>query len=212
MGYNKVDLYAAKELGIKVFRVPNYSAESVSEFAVTLLMTLNRNVNKAINRVKQYNFNLDNLDGKAIIGSTVGVIGAGKIGQGFIRALKGMGANVLVYDNYAELNNPQLANDLGITFVPFTKLLKESDFISLHAPLLPSTKYMIDKDAVDLMKPGIVIINTARGELVDIEAILYGLDKNIIRGFGADVLDREEGRFYEDISANAKEYQALDPQ
>ncbi|VEU75206.1 D-lactate dehydrogenase [Mycoplasmopsis maculosa] len=212
MGYNKVDLFAAKELGINVFRVPNYSAESVSEFAVTLLMTLNRNVNKAIERVKQYNFNLDGLDGKSIIGSTVGVIGAGKIGQGFIRALKGMGARVLVYDAYSEQNLPNLAIELGFEYAPFTKILRESDFISLHAPSLPSTKYIIDKDAVNLMKKDVVIVNTARGDLVDIKAILYGLENNIIRGFGADVLDREEGRFYEDISKNAFEYKQQDPE
>ncbi|WP_027334621.1 2-hydroxyacid dehydrogenase [Mycoplasmopsis felifaucium] len=212
MGYNKVDLAKAEELGINVFRVPNYSAESVAEFAAALLMTLNRNISKAIQRVRNYNFSLDNLDGKAIYGSTVGVIGSGKIGQCFINIMKGMGAKILVFDTFCEANNPNLAKEMGFEFVPFTKLIKESDFISLHAPLLPSTKYIIDKDAVDLMKKGVIIINTARGELIDIKAALYGLENNIIRGLGCDVLDREEGRFYSDISKHAKEYEKIDPE
>lgn len=212
MGYNKVDLAKAEELGIHVFRVPNYSAESVAEFAATLLMTLNRCIPQAIERVKNYNFSLDGLEGKAIYGSTVGVIGSGKIGQCFIKIMKGVGAKILVFDTYCETHNPQLAKEMGFEFVPFTKLIKESDFISLHAPLLPSTKYIIDKDAVDLMKKGAIIINTARGELIDIPAALYGLDQKIIRGLGCDVLDREEGRFYSDISAHAREYIKNDPE
>lgn len=210
MGYNKIDLSTAEELGIHVFRVPNYSAESVAEFAFALLMSLNRNVIKATNRVKQYNFSLNQLDGKAIYGSTIGVIGAGKIGQCFIKIAKGMGANVIVFDTFCEANNPKLADELGFKFATFTQLIKQSDFISLHAPLLPSTKYLIDKDAIDLMKKGVVIINTARGELIDISAALYGLENGTIRGLGCDVLEREEGRFYNDISSQIKEYKKLD--
>ncbi|WP_027120899.1 2-hydroxyacid dehydrogenase [Mycoplasmopsis lipofaciens] len=212
MGYNNVDLKKAEELGIKVFRVPNYSAESIAEFATGTLMALNRNIVKAQNRVKKYNFSLNNLDGKTIIGSTVGVLGSGKIGQSFIKIMRGIGANVIVYDTYSEVHNPELANKLGFKYVQFTELLKRSDFISLHAPLLPSTKYIIDKEAVKLMKPGVIIINTARGELIEISAALYGLDNKIIRGMALDVLDREEGRFYEDISAYAKEYKKIDPE
>ncbi|UUD34993.1 2-hydroxyacid dehydrogenase [Mycoplasmopsis caviae] len=212
MGYNKVDLTKAAELGIKVFRVPNYSAESVAEFAAATLMAINRNIVKADRLVSKYNFSLNGLDGKAIYGSTVGVIGAGKIGQCFIKIMKGMGARVLVFDSYNEKHFPALASELGFEYVSFTKVIKESDFISLHAPLLPSTNHLIDKDAVKMMKKGVILVNTARGELIDIPGVLYGLKKGIIRGLASDVLEREEGRFYQDISVEAKEYKKNDPE
>lgn len=212
MGYNKVDLAKAAELGISVFRIPNYSAESVAEFAMGSLLSLNRKIIKANRRVLQYNFSLNGLDGLCIHGSTVGVIGAGKIGQAFIRIAKGMGAKVLVFDSFNEINYPQLAQEIGFEYTTLNKLLKESQFISLHAPLLPSTRYVLDDDAVKIMKPGVIIVNTARGELMDIKAMLNGLRKGIIGGLASDVLEREEGRFYEDISERAKEYQEIDPE
>ncbi|WP_036464252.1 2-hydroxyacid dehydrogenase [Mycoplasmopsis sturni] len=212
MGYNKVDIAKANELGIEVFRIFNYSAESVGEFAMTLLMTLNRNIVVANDRVRNYNFSLNGLDGRCINSSTIGVIGSGKIGQTFIKAAKGMGARVIVFDAFAQENFPDLAEKFGFEFVSLSTLLKESDFISLHAPLLPSTKYILDAEAVKIMKPGVVIINTSRGELMDITAMLEGLKSGIIRGLGTDVLEREEGRFYEDISAQKSEFEQMDPQ
>lgn len=113
MGYNRVDLKKAEELGISVFRVPNYSAETVGEHAVSLLMTLNRRLIKANRRVSHCDFSLNGLQGKAIFGSTVGVVGSGKIGQTFIKAMKGMGADVLVFDEFAQANFPQTADQLG---------------------------------------------------------------------------------------------------
>lgn len=113
MGYNRVDLKTAEKLGINVFRVPNYSAESVSEHAVSLLMAVNRNLTTAKSRTQAYDFTLNGLQGKAIHGSTVGVVGSGKIGQGFIKAMIGMGANVLVFDEFAQANFPQTAETLG---------------------------------------------------------------------------------------------------
>lgn len=212
MGYNKIDLAKAAELGISVFRVPNYSAESVAEFAAGTLLALNRNIVKAEKLVSKYNFSLNGLDGKAIHGSTVGVIGGGKIGQCFIRIMKGMGARILVFDAYNQKHFPNLATELGFEYASFTKVLKESDFISLHAPLLPSTTHLIDKDAVKMMKKGVILVNTARGELIDIPGVLYGLKKGIIRGLASDVLEREEGRFYQDISSEANEYKKNDPE
>lgn len=212
MGYNKVDLVKAQELGIQVFRIPNYSAESVAEFAMATLMTLNRKLVAASRRVKKYNFSLNGLDGMCVYGSTIGVIGAGKIGQCFINIARGMGARVLVFDIYSETNNPDLAKKMGFEYVTLTKLLKESDFISLHAPLLPSTKHMIDMDAVSIMKKGVIIVNTSRGELIDIKAAIKGLKNNTIAGLASDVLEREEGRFYEDVSTRAEEIQQMDPE
>ncbi|MEE3928061.1 2-hydroxyacid dehydrogenase [Mycoplasmopsis ciconiae] len=212
MGYNKVDLKKAKELGIEVFRVPNYSAESVAEFALSAMMALNRKIIEANLRVKNYNFSLNNLDGVSVSGSTVGVIGAGKIGQCFIKIVEAMGAKVLVFDTFNEINNPDLAKQMNFEYVSLTTLLKNSDFISLHAPLLPSTRYVLDLDAVNMMKKGVIIVNTARGELMDIKAMIYGLENNIIAGLASDVLEREEGRFYQDISNKIEEYKEIDPE
>ncbi|TNK96675.1 2-hydroxyacid dehydrogenase, partial [Mycoplasmopsis pullorum] len=208
----KVDLAKAAEVGIEVFRIPNYSAESVAEFAMSAMMSLNRKLIVASHRVKNYNFSLNGLDGLCVHGSTIGVIGGGKIGQAFIRIAKGMGAKVLVFDTFNETNFPYLADQLGFEYAPLTKLLKESDFISLHAPLLPSTRYVIDEDAIAIMKKGAVLVNTARGELMDIKAVIKGLKEGIISGLASDVLEREEGRFYEDISDKAEEYKKIDPE
>ena len=203
MGYNRVDLKTAKEIGLNAFRVPNYSAESVSEHAVSLLMSVNRRLTAANNRTTKYDFTLNGLQGKAIFGSTVGVVGSGKIGQGFIKAMKGMGANVIVFDEFAEKNFPQTATNLGFEWVTFDKMLAESDFISIHAPLLPSTKHMFNKEAFGKMKDGAILINAARGPLVDTTAMLEALKSGKLAGVGLDVLEREEGRFFFDRTADA---------
>lgn len=210
MGYNKIDLAYAQKCGIKVFRVPNYSAQSVAEFAVTTLMTLNRKIPTAISRVKKFNFSLDKLDGKAIYNSCVGVLGAGKIGQEFIKIMKGMRAKIVVYDEFMEKNSPELALKLGFEYVSFTTMLKNSDFISLHAPLLASTKYIFDKHAYEYMKKGVIIVNTARGELMKLDDTISALESGKIAGLALDVMEREEGRFYEDISHQAKEIKRAD--
>ncbi|QIW62641.1 2-hydroxyacid dehydrogenase [Mycoplasmopsis gallinacea] len=212
MGYNKVDIRKANELGIEVFRIFNYSAESVAEFAASLMMTLNRNIIIANDRVRDYNFSLDGLDGLCINNSTIGVVGAGKIGQCFIKIAKGFGAKVLVFDSYAAEKFPNLANELGFEFTSITELLKQSDFVSIHAPLLSSTRYLIDEEAVKVMKKGAVIVNTARGELLDIKAVLKGLKDGKLRGLATDVLEREEGRFYEDVSDRKNDLMKLDPE
>lgn len=212
MGYNKINLAYAAKLGINVFRVPNYSAESVAEFAACTMMALNRNLLLSQSRVKGFNFSLNGLDGKVVYGSTVAVIGAGKIGQCFIRIMKGMGAKVLVFDTYSQEHFPKLAQDLGFEYVSFKKAIKNADFISLHAPLLPSTKYLIDEDAIRMMKPGTILVNTARGELIELESIINGLKSGQLGGLATDVLEREEGRFYEDVSCFANDLKIADPQ
>ncbi|MDJ1646238.1 2-hydroxyacid dehydrogenase [Mycoplasma phocimorsus] len=200
MGYDKVDLKKAAELGIKVYRVFNYSARAIAEHALTLMLALNRKLPSAISRVRKCNFCLNGLNGKNISESTVGVIGAGQIGQEFIHLVKGMGARVIAFDDFARANRPEIANKFGFEFVDFETLMKESDFVSLHVPSLPSTYHIINKDSLKLMKKDAIIINTARGALVCIEDICKALEEGIIGGFAADVLEREEGRFYEDLS------------
>ncbi|SYV97549.1 D-lactate dehydrogenase, partial [Mycoplasmopsis edwardii] len=212
MGYNKVDIAAANELGIQVFRIFNYSAESIGEFAFAGLSALNRNLLEANRRVEKYNFSLNGLDGKCIGNSVIGVLGSGKIGQTFIKIAKATGARVLVFDAFAQENFPDLADQLGIEFVSLSKLLEESDFISIHCPLFPATKYLIDEAAVNKMKDGVIIVNTARGEILELNAVINGLKSGKIKGLSTDVLEREEGRFYEDISARIADIQEMDPQ
>ncbi|BBU47475.1 NAD(P)-dependent oxidoreductase [Mycoplasmopsis felis] len=211
MGYNKIDVKKANELGIQVFRIFNYSAESIGEFAFAGLSLLNRNLLIANKRVKEYNFSLNGLDGKCIGNSVIGVIGSGKIGQTFIRIAKATGARVLVYDSFAQENFPDLANQLGIEFVSLTELLNKSDFISIHCPLFASTKYLINEAAITQMKQDVIIINTARGEILDIKAVIKGLKSGKIRGLATDVLEREEGRFYEDVSSRIDDLKQIDP-
>ncbi|MCP4336690.1 MAG: 2-hydroxyacid dehydrogenase [Mycoplasma sp.] len=198
MGYNRIDLNKAKEKGIEVFRVPNYSAETVSEHAVALMMAVNRRLVKAKTRTSKCDFTLNGLQGKCINNSTVGVIGSGKIGQGFISAVKGMGANIIVFDEFAQKNFPDTATKLGFKWVDKDELLTKSDFISIHAPLLPTTKHMIDDEAINKMKDGMILINCARGPLVDTTALIKGLKSGKIAGAGLDVIEREEGRFFFD--------------
>lgn len=210
MGYDKVDLKKACELGIKVYRVFNYSARAIAEHALTLMLALNRKLPAAIERVKKCNFCLSGLNGKNVSESTVGVIGTGQIGQEFIHLVKGMGAKVIAFDEFARANRPELAQKLGFEFVDFETLMKESDFISLHAPALPSTYHIINKDSLKLMKRDAIIINTARGALVCIKSICDALKEGTIGGFAADVLEREEGRFYENLSHKEQEIKECD--
>ncbi|TDV23257.1 D-lactate dehydrogenase [Mycoplasmopsis mustelae] len=212
MGFNKIDVTEANKLGIKVFRIFNYSAESIGEFAFATLSTLNRNLLVANQRVKNYNFSLSGLNGKCIANSVVGVIGSGKIGQTFINIAKATGAKVIVFDAYAQENYPELQQQLGIEFVSLTQLLNQSDFISIHCPLLPSTRYLIDDSAVKELKDGVIIINTARGEIFDIKAVLNSLKSGKIRGLATDVLEREEGRFYQDLSQWSSDIKIIDPE
>ena len=200
-GYNNIDLKFATEKGIRVFRVPAYSPEAVAEFAMTLLTSVNRNITRANNRTMNNNFALDSLQGDTIFGQTIGVIGAGRIGQCFIRIAKGFGANVIVFDEFAEKNFPNTAKDLGFEYTTKEKVFQESDYISLHAPLLPNTKHIVNKETLSLMKESAIIVNTARGGLINTEDLLNAIDNGKLRGAGLDVYEGEEGIFFFDMSS-----------
>ena len=199
-GYNNIDLVHAEKLGIQVYRVPAYSPEAVAEYALTLLMSLNRNVHISYLRTSQKNFSLEGLQGDTIFGQTIGVLGAGRIGLNFIRAANGLGAEVIVYDEYARENFPNIAEEHNFTFVDKEEFFKSSDYVSLHAPLLPSTKYIINKETLALMKPSAIIVNTSRGGLINTEDLLWALDHGHLRGAGLDVYEHEEGVFFFDRS------------
>lgn len=198
-GYNNVDLDAAKELGIAVANVPSYSPEAVAEFAVALLQTMNRKTHRAYNRVREGNFQLHGLLGYTLSGKTVGVIGTGKIGVCFARIMHGFGCKILAYDVYKSKVFEE--EKLG-KYVELDELLEKSDFISLHCPLLPSTKHIINKENLDKMKDGVCIINTSRGALLDTKAVVAALKRKKIRGLAIDVYEHESDLFFEDHSAD----------
>lgn len=195
-GFNNVDLETANELGIKVVRVPAYSPDAVAEHAVALILALNRKTHKAYNRVREGNFSLERLTGFELKGKVVGVIGTGKIGIAFAKIMHGFGCTVLAYDKYP---NPSLGNS-GIIYAQLEQIFSESDIISLHCPLTPESKHMINEEAIKLMKPSVMIINTGRGALIDTSAIIRALKRHKIGYLGIDVYENEDKLFFKDLS------------
>ncbi|MEM9768646.1 MAG: 2-hydroxyacid dehydrogenase [Cyanobacteria bacterium P01_D01_bin.71] len=195
-GFNNVDLRAAGALGLTVVRVPAYSPYAVAEHAVGLILTLNRKLYRAYNRVRDDNFELQGLLGFDIHGKTVGVIGTGKIGYCFAKIMHGFGARLLAYDVY---ENPDCL-DLGMTYQPLSDVLAQSDIISLHCPLLPATHHLINAETLQLLKPGSMLVNTSRGGLIDTSAVIEALKSGQLGYFGADVYEQEEELFFQDYS------------
>lgn len=195
-GFNHVDLEAADRLGIRVARVPAYSPYAVAEHAVALMMALNRKTHRAYNRVREGNFALDGLLGFDMHGLTAGLIGVGKIGLRLTRILQGFGMRILAYDLYPTAE----AAALGIGFLPLNDVLAQADILSLHCPLTPETRHLIDDAAVARMKPGVMIINTSRGQVVDTRAVIQGLKRGRIGALGLDVYEEEEELFFRDLS------------
>ncbi|MBR3505802.1 MAG: 2-hydroxyacid dehydrogenase [Lentisphaeria bacterium] len=196
-GYNNVNLQAACKFGIQVVRVPQYSPYAVAEYALALLMTLNRKVHRAYNRVREGNFSISGLMGFDLRGKTIGVIGTGKIGRTFIGLLRGFGMRVLAYDPYP---NPEHARELNFEYVPLETVFRESDIISLHCPLTPENHHMINDETIAMMKKGIVLINTSRGRLIHSAALVNGLKSGRIGAAGLDVYEEETDYFFEDRS------------
>jgi D-lactate dehydrogenase len=197
-GFNNVDLAAAKAAGVTVVRVPAYSPHATAEYAVALMLALNRNTHKAYNRAREGNFALDGLAGFVLHGKTAGVVGTGKIGTCAVRILAGFGCRVLAYD-VVESPGGRAA---GAAYVPFDQLLAESDIITLHCPLTPQTRHLIGDAALARMKPDVMLINTGRGALIDTPAVIRALKAGRIGHLGLDVYEEEEGVFYEDQSGH----------
>ena len=194
-GYNNVDLKACKETGIRVFRVPAYSPYAVAEHAMALLLAVNRRIHKAHIRTREFNFSLSGLTGFDLHGKTVGVVGTGKIGRIFADICKGFGMNIIAYDKFPNPN-------AGLEYVELEEIFRRADIISLHCPLTEETHHMISDDAVEMMKPGVVIVNTSRGGLVDTEALINGIKVGIIGAACLDVYEEEGEVFYEDLSGH----------
>lgn len=191
-GFNNVDMKAAYGK-IHVVRVPAYSPYSVAEHAMALLLSVNRKIHKSYNRTRESNFTLAGLTGFDLYGKTIGVIGTGKIGKVFIDICKGFGMHVLAYDLYPDKN-------LEVEYVEKEELFLKSHIISLHCPLTEQTHHLINKEALDLMKDGVVLINTSRGPLVKKEDLLAGLKSKKIGAAGLDVYEEEAEYFFEDFS------------
>lgn len=197
-GFNNVDLEAAKKHNIKVVRVPAYSPSAVAEHALALILTLNRKTHKAYNRVRESNFSLERLTGFNLKGKTVGVIGTGKIGAEFCTNMIGLGCKVIAQDPYP---NDDLKSK-GVKYLEIQQLLEQSDIISLHCPLTPESKHLINKATIKQMKPGAMLINTSRGALINTKDAIKGLKKGHIGYLGIDVYEQEEGLFFNDHSEN----------
>jgi len=200
-GFNNVTLDVAKKNNIAVMRVPAYSPYAVAEHAVALMLTLARKTHKAYNRVRESNFSLERLNGFNIHGKTIGVIGTGRIGVAFCRIMLGFGAKVIAYD---VVESPELTNT-GVTYTTLDEITRQSDVISLHCPLTPETKYLINKDSISKMKTGVMLINTSRGGLINTKDVLVGLKQGKIGYLGIDVYEQEEKLFFFDLSESIVE-------
>jgi D-lactate dehydrogenase len=196
-GFNHVNLAAAKKLGLKVVRVPEYSPYSVAEYAVGLILCLNRKIPRAYNRVREGNFSLEGLVGFDLHGKTVGVIGAGRIGKAFIRIMRGFGCRVLVYD---PIVNQDFAKEVGCVFSTFQEVIAQADVLSLHIPLSTESTHLIDDEIFKALKPGCILINTGRGALLDTKALIRALKAGTLGGAGLDVYEEEANFFFEDHS------------
>lgn len=195
-GFNHVDLKRAAAAALKVVRVPAYSPYAVAEHALGLILALNRRIHRAYNRVREGNFALDGLLGFDLHGKTAGIVGTGKIGVILARTLKAMGCEVLGYDVHP---SPALA-EAGGRYVDLSELFARSHIISLHCPLTPETHYLVNEQAIAAMTPGVMIINTSRGGLIDTAAVIAGLKEQKIGYLGLDVYEQEADLFFENLS------------
>jgi D-lactate dehydrogenase len=197
-GYNNVDLKAVYRR-IHVVRVPAYSPHAVAEHAVALILSLNRKTHKAYFRTRDNNFNITGLMGFDMFGKTAGIVGTGRIGAIAAGILKGFGMRVLAYDAFPK---EALAQEFGFTYTDLDTLYREADVISLHCPLTPETTHLVNAASIEKMKPGVMIINTGRGKLIDTVDLIEGLKRGKIGAAGLDVYEEETEYFFEDFSTS----------
>jgi D-lactate dehydrogenase len=195
-GVNNVDLQATALAGLTVVRVPTYSPHAVAEHTLALILSLNRKIHRAYARVREGNFAIDGLLGFDLAGRTAGVVGTGRIGAVVVRILTGFGCRVLAVDT---VPNPECER-LGAEYVPFERLLSDADIITLHCPLLPATRHLMDREAFARMKPGAMLVNTSRGALLDASAAIESLKTGQLGSLALDVYEEEGNVFFEDHS------------
>ncbi|MEJ7931961.1 2-hydroxyacid dehydrogenase [Ramlibacter sp. AN1015] len=197
-GFNNVDLAEAAALGIAVGRVPEYSPYAVAEHTVALILTLNRKIHRAHSRVREGNFALEGLLGFDLHGRTVGAIGTGKIGECFLRIMAGFGCRLLAHDPRPS----EACRQLGVQYVELAELLERSDVVSLHCPLTPQTRHLIDARALARMRPGAMLVNTSRGAVIDTRAAIAALKSGRLGSLGLDVYEEEADLFFRDLSGD----------
>jgi D-lactate dehydrogenase len=197
VGYDHVDIDKATELKIKVANVPEYSPFAIAEHTITMILALNRKLIIADNRVKRHDFSLGGLTGFDLNGKTVGIIGTGKIGSVFTKIVHGFGCDLIGYD---KIENSSLKSKYDLRYTTLDELCKQSDIISLNLPLNKDTKYMINDHQISIMKNGVMLINTARGGIVNTQSVINALKSGKIGSFGMDVYENEKGIFFYDHS------------
>ncbi|MBQ4258661.1 MAG: 2-hydroxyacid dehydrogenase [Lachnospiraceae bacterium] len=200
-GFNNVDMEVAEKYGIQVMRVPGYSPEAVAEHAMALALACNRRIHKAYVRVRENDFSLNGLMGMNFYQKTAGIIGTGKIGAAMCRICHGFGMRVIAYDIY---ENPDLKS--FVEYVSLEQLLSDSDVISLHCPLMDSTRHMINKNTISQMKDGVIFVNTSRGALVKTQDLIDGIRMRKFAGVGLDVYEEETDNVFEDRSDEILEH------
>ncbi len=196
-GFNNVDVATANSLGLAVTRVPAYSPHAVAEHTVGLLLSLNRKIHRAWNRVREHNFSLNGLVGFDVAGKTIGIVGTGRIGKIAAQIFRGFDTEVLAFD---PAPTPDWAQAHGVHYTDFDALLAASDVVSLHLPLTPETRHLLNAETFGRMKPRAHLINTSRGKLVDTLALIDALKSGRLGGVALDVYEEEEGLFFEDHS------------
>jgi len=188
-GFDHIDAAYAKEKGILTAYIPGYGDNTVAEFAFALILSLSRKIFEAYDRIKEKGqFDFEGLRGFDLNGKTIGIVGTGRIGRFMVKIAKGFGMNILAFDVYP---NQKMAEELGFKYVPLDELLANSDVISLHVPYNKSTHHLINANNILKIKKGALLINTARGPLVETEAIIKALNDDLLGGYGADVLEEE---------------------
>lgn len=195
-GFNHVDMERVAALGMCAVHVPAYSPHAVAEHTLALILSLNRKIHRAYNRVREGNFSLEGLMGFDLQGRTVGIVGTGNIGEVFGRMMLGLGCEVIAYDPYPS----DVCKEMGIRYVELDELFATSDVISLHCPLTAQTKHVVNAYSIKEMKRGVMLINTSRGALVDTRAVIEGLKSSKIGYLGLDVYEEETELFFEDLS------------
>jgi D-lactate dehydrogenase len=196
-GYNNLDLATIRRLGITATRVPAYSPHAVAEHAVALVLTLNRRIHRAYNRVREAHFSLAGLVGFDLHGKTCGIIGTGRIGRAAAEIFRGFGMRVVAFDPTPSVD---WGIEHGVEYLPCDDVLAVSDIVSLHMPLTPATHHLLDATTIGRLKPGAMLVNTSRGKLIDTSAAIAALKRGHLGGLAIDVYEEEEGIFFEDLS------------
>jgi len=197
-GFNNVDLEAARRLGVTVARVPAYSPYAVAEHTLALILTLERKIHRSLSRVREGNFSLEGLLGTELHGSTVGIVGTGRIGATVARVLSGFGVTLLAFD----VQRSAECEALGVRYVGIDELLRASDVVTLHCPLTPETRHLLDERRLATLRPTALVVNTSRGALIDTPAMIEALKGGRLRGLAIDVYEEEDSLFFEDHSAD----------